>query len=67
MRYAQGGGLTPKQQAAREQLRLGAAERFVRGAVTRHTGSGLSGTGRSVMALTDLTGFTGTREHGKEN
>lgn len=30
MRYAQGGGLTPKQQAAREQLGLEAAEGFAR-------------------------------------
>ncbi|WP_420824026.1 MULTISPECIES: IS630 family transposase [Streptomyces] len=35
MRYAQGGGLTPKKQAAREQLRLEAAERFARGEKTR--------------------------------
>ncbi|WP_406300190.1 helix-turn-helix domain-containing protein [Embleya sp. NBC_00888] len=31
MRYAQGGGLTPKERAARERLRLDAAERFERG------------------------------------
>jgi len=34
MRYAQGGGLTPKKQEAREQLRLEAAERFARGVKT---------------------------------
>src|SRR6266567_1214296 len=34
MRYAQGGGLTPKKQAAREQLRLEAAEQFARGEKT---------------------------------
>jgi transposase len=31
MRYAQGGGLTPREQAKREQVRLQAAERFARG------------------------------------
>ncbi|WP_370270944.1 helix-turn-helix domain-containing protein [Streptomyces sp. V4I8] len=35
MRYAQGGGLTPGKQAAREQVRLEAAERFARGEKTR--------------------------------
>jgi hypothetical protein len=35
MRYAQGGGLTPRKQAAREQVRLEAAERFARGEKTR--------------------------------
>ncbi|MFJ9174944.1 helix-turn-helix domain-containing protein [Streptomyces sp. NPDC102360] len=34
MRHSQGGGLTPKRQAAREQLRLEAAERFARGEKT---------------------------------
>ncbi|WP_308184874.1 helix-turn-helix domain-containing protein [Streptomyces sp. MNU76] len=34
MRYAQGGGLTPRRQAAREQLRLEAAERFAGGEKT---------------------------------
>jgi putative transposase len=31
VRYAQGGGLTPKEQAKRERVRLDAAERFARG------------------------------------
>ncbi|MDO0911121.1 winged helix-turn-helix domain-containing protein [Streptomyces sp. DT2A-34] len=31
MRYAQGGGLTPREQEKRERLRLDAAERFARG------------------------------------
>lgn len=35
MRYAQGGGLTPREQAAREQVRLEAAERFARGEKAR--------------------------------
>lgn len=34
MRYARGGGLTPKQQAARERVRLEAAEWFERGEKT---------------------------------
>lgn len=34
VRYAQAGGYTPKAQAAREQLRLEAAERFERGDAT---------------------------------
>lgn len=34
MRYARVGGLTPKKQAARERLRLEAAEWFVRGEKT---------------------------------
>jgi transposase len=34
MRYAQEGALTPKKQAAREQVRLEAAERFARGEKT---------------------------------
>ncbi|GAB2996442.1 hypothetical protein GCM10023080_073230 [Streptomyces pseudoechinosporeus] len=31
MRYAHGGGLTPKEQQKRERVRLEAAERFARG------------------------------------
>jgi transposase len=31
MRYAQGGGLTPREQAKRQQVRFQAAERFARG------------------------------------
>jgi putative transposase len=34
MRYAHGGGLTPKEQQRRERLRLEAAERFSRGEKT---------------------------------
>src|SRR3954471_25093246 len=41
MRYAQGGGLTPRKQAAREQVRLESAERFARGEKTRDIACGL--------------------------
>lgn len=41
MRYAQGGGLTPRRQAAREQLRLEAAERFAGGEKTADIASEL--------------------------
>ncbi|MER5214772.1 winged helix-turn-helix domain-containing protein [Streptomyces sp. NPDC002838] len=34
MRYAHGGGLTPKEQEKRERVRLEAAERFARGEKT---------------------------------
>ncbi|MFC5055722.1 winged helix-turn-helix domain-containing protein [Saccharothrix xinjiangensis] len=34
MRYAQGGGLTPREQRARERIRLQAGERFARGEKT---------------------------------
>jgi transposase len=34
VRYAQGGGLTPREQAKRERVRLEAAERFARGTKT---------------------------------
>lgn len=34
MRYAQGGGLTPRQQRARERIRLEAGERFTQGEKT---------------------------------
>jgi transposase len=41
VRYAQGGGLTPKQQRAREWVRLEAGARFERGEKTADIASGL--------------------------
>ncbi|KJY40865.1 transposase [Streptomyces sp. NRRL B-1568] len=48
MRYAQGGGLTPREQEKREQLRLEAAERFERGDSTEGIARDLRVTARSV-------------------
>lgn len=41
MRYAQGGGLTPAQQRARERVRLEAGARFARGDKTAEIAAGL--------------------------
>lgn len=48
MRYAQGGGLTPRGQEKREQLRLEAAERFACGEKTGAIARNLRVTSRSV-------------------
>jgi putative transposase len=48
VRYATGGGLTPKEQAKREQVRLAAAERFARGDHTADIARDLRITERSV-------------------
>ncbi len=48
MRYPTGGGLTPRQQAAREQVRLEAAERFERGDETREIARDLAVSERVV-------------------
>jgi transposase len=48
MRYAQAGGYTPEEQAARERLRLEAAERFERGETTTKIARELRVTARSV-------------------
>jgi len=48
MRYAQGGGLTPREQEKRERLRLEAAERFARGERTEVIARALRVTPRSV-------------------
>jgi hypothetical protein len=48
MRYAHGGGLTPKEQEKRERVRLEAAERFARGAKTEAVARELRVTSRSV-------------------
>ena len=48
MRYAQAGGYTPEEQAARERVRLGAAERFERGDATAEVARDLRVTDRSV-------------------
>lgn len=49
MRYAQAGGYTPEEQAARERVRLEAAERFARGDATVEIARDLRVTGRSVL------------------
>jgi putative transposase len=49
MRYAQAGGYAPEEQAARERLRLVAAERFERGDTTAEIARELRVTGRSVL------------------
>ncbi|KPI08045.1 Winged helix-turn helix domain containing protein [Actinobacteria bacterium OV450] len=49
MRYAQVGGYTPEEQAARERLRLGAAERFARGETAAEIARVLRVTDRSVL------------------
>ncbi|WP_415365518.1 helix-turn-helix domain-containing protein [Saccharothrix sp. BKS2] len=41
MRYAQGGGLTPREQRARERIRLEAGARFARGERTAVVAAGL--------------------------
>jgi len=48
MRYAQGGGLTPQEQAAREHIRLEAARRFEGGESTSLIAKQLRVTDRSV-------------------
>jgi putative transposase len=48
MKYAQAGGYTPEEQAARERVRLGAAERFERGDTTAEIARDLRVTDRSV-------------------
>ncbi|MFD9286504.1 helix-turn-helix domain-containing protein [Streptomyces mirabilis] len=48
MRYAHGGGLTPKQQEKRERVRPEAAERFARGERTEAVARELRVTSRSV-------------------
>lgn len=48
MRYAHGGGLTPKEQEKRERVRLEAAERFARGEKTEVVARELRVTSRSV-------------------
>ncbi|MEW2625563.1 winged helix-turn-helix domain-containing protein [Streptomyces sp. NPDC048106] len=48
MRYAHGGGLTPKEQEKRERVRLEAAERFARGEKTEAVARQLRVTSRSV-------------------
>ncbi|MDJ0465885.1 winged helix-turn-helix domain-containing protein [Streptomyces sp. H27-C3] len=48
MRYAQGGGLTPGEQAKRELLRLKVAERFARGDRTEDMARDYRVTARSV-------------------
>nr|WP_307519912.1 helix-turn-helix domain-containing protein [Streptomyces umbrinus] len=48
MRYAHGGGLTPKQQEKRERVRLEAAERFARGEKSEAVARELRVTSRSV-------------------
>jgi transposase len=48
MRYAQGGGLTPKEQEKRERLRLEAAGRFARGDQSEAVARNLRVTARSV-------------------
>lgn len=48
MRYAHGGGLTPKEQEKRERVRLEAAERFTRGEKTEAVARELRVTSRSV-------------------
>src|SRR5947208_756407 len=48
MRYAHGGGLTPKEQKKRERVRLQAAERFARGEKTESVAGDLRVTARSV-------------------
>ncbi|MER6075673.1 winged helix-turn-helix domain-containing protein [Streptomyces sp. NPDC001817] len=48
MRYAHGGGLTPKEQEKRERVRLEAAERFARGEKAEAVARELRVTSRSV-------------------
>ncbi|WP_417466393.1 helix-turn-helix domain-containing protein [Kitasatospora aburaviensis] len=48
MRYAQGGGLTDAERAARERIRLQAVERFESGEKNREIASGLRVSERSV-------------------
>uniref|UniRef100_UPI002E2773E6 helix-turn-helix domain-containing protein n=1 Tax=Streptomyces lycii TaxID=2654337 RepID=UPI002E2773E6 len=48
MRYAHGGGLTPKEQEKRERVRLEAVERFARGEKTEAVARELRVTSRSV-------------------
>jgi putative transposase len=48
MRYAHGGGLTPKEQEKRERVRLEAAEPFARGEKTEAVARELRVTARSV-------------------
>ncbi|WP_143658706.1 helix-turn-helix domain-containing protein [Streptomyces sp. IMTB 2501] len=48
MRYAHGGGLTPREQEKRERVRLQAAERFARGEKSEAVARYLRVTARSV-------------------
>ncbi|MFC9399183.1 winged helix-turn-helix domain-containing protein [Streptomyces sp. NPDC057027] len=48
MRYAQGGGLTDAERAAREQIRLQAVVRFEAGKTNREVAAALRGSERSV-------------------
>lgn len=48
MRYAQGGGFTDAERAARERVRLGAVVRFEAGQTTRATATALGVSERSV-------------------
>ncbi|WUO27387.1 helix-turn-helix domain-containing protein [Streptomyces sp. NBC_00286] len=48
MRYAHGGGLTPRGQEKRQRVRLEAAERFARGEKTEAVARELRVTARSV-------------------